>query len=328
MAKLDDFQVSEIVERYLAGESASSLARAFSVNHETICNRLNKSGVKLRTHQESSDLFKKLTKEQIIEMVSLYQEGSTPLQLAKRYGVGRRTISFNLRKEKIELRSKSEGRRKHTLNESVFDTITEESAYWIGFLMADGSVHHPPRASPRIKLELQKRDSEHVRHFKNFLNSSHLIYRSRENVAISFSSSKIAESLAKYGVTPRKSFTAKVIGLENNRHFWRGMIDGDGCISDISKGRPKSVGLVGSKASMEQFALFVGAITNLPKPKVRRRENIYTVNLYHLRAEKIISLLYEDCTISLSRKLARAERIINNNKTSRKAHISSAELGY
>jgi hypothetical protein len=31
-----------------------------------------------------------------------------------------------------------------------------------------------------------------------------------------------------FGVIPKKRLVAKVIGLEGNRHFWRGVLDRDG----------------------------------------------------------------------------------------------------
>ena len=46
--------------------------------------------------------------------------------------------------------------------------------------------------------------------------------------SLRFSSKKIADILAMFGVIPKKSLVAKVIGLEGNRHFWCGVLDRDG----------------------------------------------------------------------------------------------------
>lgn len=32
------------------------------------------------------------------------------------------------------------GKRKYNLNENCFETLTPESAYWIGFIAADGCI--------------------------------------------------------------------------------------------------------------------------------------------------------------------------------------------
>ena len=44
---------------------------------------------------------------------------------------------------------------------------------------------------------------------------------------IRFTSKRLAGKLIAFGVTHRKSLTAKVIGLEDDKHFWRGVLDGD-----------------------------------------------------------------------------------------------------
>jgi len=130
------------------------------------------------------------------------------------------------------------GPKVHTMDESVFDAITEPSAYWIGDLMADGNINTGKTGNPRISLTIAARDREHLVKFRKFLNCSNPIQIKIIQVSgivpkqytLRFSSKRIAGKLIEFGVTARKSLTAKVIGLQDNRHFWRGVVDGDGHI--------------------------------------------------------------------------------------------------
>ena len=202
--------------------------------------------------------------------------------------------------------------RRYQLDESVFDSVTEESAYWIGFLMADGCVWHRNGTS-YLNLHLSSVDEAHVVKFRDFLKSTHPItkmaggaigkYVSHENVQFTVASRQIVSALSRYGIVPKKSLIAKVSGLERNKHFWRGVIDGDGCISfKKQEGNIPVLTLVGSFALLDQFRIFVKQLEPDYSYKIKKPNSIYRFELVGSPAIRVINFLYANSNIFLSRK--------------------------
>jgi hypothetical protein len=214
------------------------------------------------------------------------------------------------------------GRKVHTINEAAFNAITEESAYWIGFLIADGNVYTGKTGNPRISLTLKKKDYDHLVKFRKFMNSTYNILTKKVKLndktiiqyTLRFSSKIVARVLATYGIVPKKSLIAKVIGLENNRDFWRGVLDGDGyfCVRNGHEG--DKIILLGSHDLLHQFKDFVQR--NIPESitkksiTIKQEVSYYRLFIYSKTARLLAKLLYDDCTIALNRKLPKALKMI------------------
>src|SRR5690606_11965662 len=125
-------------------------------------------------------------------------------------------------------------KRKYNVNDDFFDLIdTEEKAYWLGFLSADGCITR----GNILKVRLAKYDENHLSKFLKSLKSDNKIYRDKNSVEIQISSQKLCDDLTRIGITRNKSLTIKPINLptEIYRHYWRGIFDGDGSICKTDK---------------------------------------------------------------------------------------------
>jgi uncharacterized protein (DUF433 family) len=313
--KLNDNQVDEICKRYQAGESSLTIAKDFQVSKHTVRAELKRRGLQ-RTAVEAARLFNKSHLRSSQKIIHRYLEGESSTAIARDFNCGANLIRNILKGAGIDRRPPSVANRKCTLNESAFDSITEESAYWLGFLMADGAVCERKDGSPVITLKLKESDLEHVESFRKFLGSSSKISRvfdkKGHSVALTVTSRHLVNAVARYGVTPRKSFTAKVVGLELNKDFWRGCVDGDGCLPANPKKRRYLIALYGSSFITTQFAAFISELTETMPPVPYKDGNIYALRLYGVRAMRVIDALYSNCTIALPRKLERAERILES----------------
>jgi hypothetical protein len=123
--------------------------------------------------------------------------------------------------------------------------------------------------------------------------------------------------LAAFGVTPNKTHTAEVIGLEDNRDFWRGVIDSDGSLY-IGRGNDRHgvrkyhrpvLNVCGSRRLMDQFLAFASKHVK-HRANVRGSHSIFTAALSGPAAAVMCRLLYAGNGPALARKQARAEEII------------------
>jgi len=323
--KLTPTQKQILISAYQCGASVEKLAKQFSVNRGSISGILRRVQVLRKT---VSKPFIRLTPTQKEIIISAYQCGIAVPKLAVQFSVSRLAIYRLLRKRDILRRNSNDlsyygsdrpHPRRHTLNEAAFDTITEESAYWIGFLMADGCVHlKGEKKHPWVSLGLAEHDRGHIVKFRDFLGSTHKIDTITQKGGFkpgcrmsrfSVGSRKLTERLAFYGIVPRKTHIAQVMGgLENNRHFWRGFIDGDGHIGFQSRSIV-SVGCA-SRVLLEQFRSFCQTIIPITNKVTIKKQPLFLLQIRSLRASAIIRTLYSDCSVFLDRKKKEAERIL------------------
>lgn len=251
-----------------------------------------------------------------------YEAGENSTELSLAYGAAFGSICKSVVRAGGVMRSISDAKQKHTLNHAAFDAVTESSAYWVGFLMGDGCVHHRKgTGQTTVGVSLSAADESHVLSFRSFLGASHPLSRTRarnpsgttsHKAGLVVTSRRLAESLAKYGVTPNKTHNARVIGLEMDRHFWRGLVDADGSlfVSRRSSGRCEPVlSVVGSDETTRQFAEFVEAETGR-RVTARPHKTIHEARVSCWTAIEMIRRLYVGCEVALPRKLETARSIL------------------
>lgn len=273
------------------------------------------------------------TREKISEITELYKSGYNQTDIAKIFSSNQTMIRKILKEEGIPSNPDyaRQGRhRKYTLNEDAFNIITEESAYWIGMMTTDGHVSK----QGYVQLTLQKADEEHINKFKSFMGSNAPLepkemvnreYKGRMirgvgSVGVRLCSNKLIRSLKKYNIVPNKTFITSCPNiLLSNKHFWRGCIDGDGCISKSTyKGNTVyRIGLYGTEMLCQQFTEFVKSL--FPNENVHlcksSHGNIFKVFLNNRRhCKMLLRYLYEDSAVYLQRKYETAMDFIENIK--------------
>lgn len=133
--------------------------------------------------------------------------------------------------------------RKHHFNEHYFDEIdSQEKAYWLGFLYADGCVREEVKGKKycRMTLALQPKDIEHLNKFNTAIESDYPIMTTITQLNgkeytrkfLSVYSEIFINALVKHGCVQNKSLILKppIINDSYAIDFIRGYFDGDGSI--------------------------------------------------------------------------------------------------
>lgn len=122
------------------------------------------------------------------------------------------------------------------IQRNIFQNWSDEMAYALGFIYADGCLFKNPRGSEY--LEIVSADSEIIRKLKKIITSDNKVgvqtrHQKQSAYRLQIGSQEMMQSLKGFGLTPRKSKTISFPTIPSPylRHFIRGYFDGDGCVS-------------------------------------------------------------------------------------------------
>lgn len=226
--------------------------------------------------------------------------------------------------KKLGLSTGNNFRRKNTLNDNIFNIVnTEEKAYWLGFIVADGGItyttsYYKENNKPnRLYINLSEKDKIVLEQFQKFIGSSKEIktyipkgtYSSNPMCRLIINSTKLCKDLVSNGIIPAK--TGKEVfpkNLNKNliRHFIRGYFDGDGTVY-INKARNSlRIAFSGSKSfliELKQILIKKKILSSDTKICKQGDKECY---LFYINKkediEKFFDYLYKDSTVYLKRK--------------------------
>lgn len=161
-------------------------------------------------------------------ITNTYLAGANVKETARKLGHAPGTVSRILKETGILLRQY----RKYTLNENFFENIdSEEKAYWLGFIAADGCVAD----KYRLQIALAAKDKKHLEKLRNAIGSNAPLKSHNKTTrgkrypgfVLKIGSRQMIQDLTHLNITPRKNFTLIPSPIPNHlaRHYWRGWMD-------------------------------------------------------------------------------------------------------
>jgi hypothetical protein len=265
--------------------------------------------------------------QQIEDIIHLYtSENMSISKIADLYNVNDDTIKRRLKENNISIKNNNFYKKKK-FNENFFDDInTEEKAYWLGFIYADGCVSNR-KTTDVFEIKLSEKDKAHLEKLKAVLNSEHSIgvhisscgYNvGKKYCSFSIVNQHLVDSLVEKGVLYRKT---RILKFPNEtqvprnliKHFIRGYFDGDGSVYCLEESGIGNISFVGTKNMLEgilnEFKCVIPTTTQIHKYK---NKDVYDLKIGGSNYfKKCYNFLYQDATIFLDRKKCKFEDILS-----------------
>ena len=204
---------------------------------------------KAKIDKNEFELIKNMTEQDLIHYIykQYYVERHLSMtKIGEIFGNKSHYYCNQFKKYNLPARDDTQKGKKYTCNENYFEIIdTEDKAYWLGFMYADGYIQSKRKDSSRkIGIALSANDIAHLKTFKECLVATHDIktYHSKQGYSANtyycrllISSEKLAHDLEDKGCFEKKTNILKFPSLEQvpehlQKHFIRGYFDGDGSI--------------------------------------------------------------------------------------------------
>ena len=258
------------------------------------------------------------TKNKIIEA---YKNNMSLREIEKEFKVLRATVSKFLEEQNIK-KIKGNHYRKYFHDFDFFENIdTEEKAYWLGFMFADGYIvnHENRYGEDSFGLTLAEDSLDSIEKFKKSLNATNPIrYDNSKSIGqplakIVLTSQKTVNDLIDKGCVKQKSLILqppKKVPEKLLSHFIRGFFDGDGSLMKYNYNNYPSYQI--EFTTTYEMAIWLREIFG--KGDVRKEKRRDFTWYYSIGGNRqvldICHYMYDEATIWMDRKYARYQELL------------------
>lgn len=250
----------------------------------------------------------KYNQDTLDEIIKLNLDGLSLNELSIHYNTCYQNIQSLLKKFNKELPIKWP-KNKEVIHD-FFECIDSEiKAYLFGFFLADGCVYDKNRIGICLSytdeyiIDLYK-DYIYPKGLKKIINNTKGALNRKPQIMFRINSFRIVNSLAKYGIGPRKTFShIEIPNIHEDliHHVVRGYFDGDGCISFRKSNGLASITIINGSDSILKSI-------NQHLPKTIKTSLLYRANCatLNIRTQSHIiefgNYIYKDANFYLQRK--------------------------
>lgn len=239
-------------------------------------------------------------KEELFKMYSTYEY--TYKELAEHFNKSVSSIACLLNRKGLKGKRQNNHYRKYSINQNYFNCIdTEDKAYFLGLLCADGCNH---TNNTKVSLWLKESDKNILEKFKSFLQPDKPLTFSKKKIGsnqwgIQISNKRISDKLSELGCVPRKTFILKFptkdqVSGKFLKDYLRGFFDGDGWLGK------KDISITASNSFCNDLQKFLN--TKDIKTRARSKGKVTELCFSRDSSKKFINWIYKDSKIYLERK--------------------------
>lgn len=271
-------------------------------------------------------------KDYLEEITKLYQEGRTAKEISSLLGFKYHQPIYNYFKKMGWERTGKTGKRTYKVDKNFFKCInTEEKAYVLGFICADGHIE-----KDRLTITVSIKDKDILEKIRSAMHSNHPIkeiqrinpYKkaNREKltlVELMMGSVELVKPLFNMGLTTNKTYTLsgnilKYIPKYLMRDFLRGYFDGDGNVSfgkRYNSGYKYNINICGNEDFLlKSFQTYFPSNNKLYKDLYSRQCYVWKISQRD-KVKDFMYYLYYNSSIFLQRKYNEFRKIMWACKT-------------
>lgn len=323
MRKIWNEEEMQFIRMNIVSMSIKEMSEHFNVTYQKMNDKIHKMG--LNRKQASGELWKK-EDDEILAKHFKYAPKNYLMNIFPN-----RSWNAILQRGIKTLNLYRESQDRYSINYNFFETWSNDSTYVYGMIAADGHLFYESGAMKKnaLQFEMANYDRDILDKIKCVMKyEGPVLDTKRQTVKLQINNKKVIKDLIEKGIPERnKTFNLeypKDLPHEYDRHFIRGLFDGDGSV--YKHGAAPRFQLLGTKKLLEDVLKRLPIDNNKYSIYDRSKSgsNVYALQIGGKNAFNIFNWLYEEDGIFLERKYKKLNCIID--EISKKLGVSKTNV--